>query len=400
MIQSYRRLFADRTLRMVVLATLLFGGALAPVATYQSLIAIRELGMADGLFAAVLFSGLVVGICGSVGIGIVTDQRPIRREVALLSALALVIASLAMSLSPTPLVFIFVHGLVLPISFTLFGQFFTLARLASGKFSKAERDAIAAQIRAVFAVPFVVALPLWGWAIEAGVHLTTIYTVNIGLSLIMWALISRQWPADKTAHWADQRSGNTLRQSLAEIAAAPVVFRVVLIGAIHIGGAVSGVILGLIFEVAEGRTAADVARFFAAFVAVEFIVMLLVGHLLRRFRRLHLITVGVILYAIYLVFLPLLAPSGWVWLLIVPAGAGGAMIYALAIPYLQDLLGNRAGAGASLIALQRAVAEGLSAAIFALGSWLYGYALVGYLGAAVSLTAIVVILWLDRHRQP
>ena len=174
--------------------------------------------------------------------------------------------------------------------------------------------------------------------------------------------------------------------------------RVALIAGTQLGAAVSGIVLGLIFEQAHGRGADDVGQFFGAFVAIEFCVMMAVGYAVRYMRRLYIITAGVMLYALYLILLPLLASSGWVWTLIVPAGAGGAMIYALSIGYLQDLLGKRAGAGSSLIAVQRAFSEAGAATLFALGTWISGYALVAFMAAGVSLVAIASIILLDSNR--
>ena len=114
----------------------------------------------------------------------------------------------------------------------------------------------------------------------------------------------------------------------------------------------------------------------------------------------EIITAGAGIYAVFLGLLPILAPTPWVWALVFPAGAGGAMVYALAIGYLQDLMGRRAGAGASLIALQRLSSDGLSALIFAIGTWISGYGLVSILGAATLFAAIAAILWLDRGREP
>jgi SET family sugar efflux transporter-like MFS transporter len=208
-----------------------------------------------------------------------------------------------------------------------------------------------------------------------------------------------RWPTDSAAPWTEQKSGLGFRASIGEMVAPPVLIRVMLMGAIHSGSAISGVVVGLIFDEAAGRGAGDVGLFFGLFVAVEIVVTLSVGQLLRVMPRLWIITSGAGIYALFLGLLPILAPTPWVWALVFPAGAGGAMVYALAIGYLQDLMGRRAGAGASLIALQRISSHGLSAMIFAICTWLSGYGLVSILGAAALFAAIAAILWLDRGRE-
>jgi hypothetical protein len=173
--------------------------------------------------------------------------------------------------------------------------------------------------------------------------------------------------------------------------------RVMLIGALHAGGATAGVILGLVFAQA-GRGADQLGIFFSIFVAFEVLAMLAAGAFLAHLSRLTLIVVGTVLYAVFLLLLPVLVYTPWIWALTIPIGVGGALIYLPALGYLQDLLGQRAGAGASLIALQRLSSDGLSAAIYAFGAWAAGYWLVAVLGAAVTLAAVATTVWLDRTR--
>jgi hypothetical protein len=127
--------------------------------------------------------------------------------------------------------------------------------------------------------------------------------------------------------------------------------------------------------------------------------MLSVGTLTKRFRRLHIISVGAVFYALFMALLPVMAPYDTVWLLIIPVAIGGGLLYGLSISYLQDLLGARAGAGASLVALQRLVSEGLAAVIFATGAAIGGYQLVAFMGATMILLGAAMLLYLDRMSQ-
>ncbi len=399
MIRHLRLIAADPTLRLVVGAVLLFGIHAASVAIYQSLIAISVFGISDRFYSFVLLIALFVSVGTSVGVGIVTDQRPSRRAMALTAAALMVAGSTLVWVGNSPVYFVIAHMLLLPASGSLFGQLFAVARLASSSLAPQERDAILTIVRATFAVPFMIVLPLWGMAFDSGLSLLTIYPVVLLVSLSLLALIWRSWPADSAAPWTEQKSGLGFRASIGEMVAPPVLIRVMLMGAIHSGSAISGVVVGLIFNEASGRGAGDVGLFFGLFVAVEVVVTLSVGQLLRVMPRLWIIASGAVIYAVFLALLPILAPTPWVWALFFPAGAGGAMVYALAIGYLQDLMGRRAGAGASLIALQRLSSDGLSALIFAIGTWISGYGLVSILGAATLFAAVAAILWLDRGRE-
>jgi SET family sugar efflux transporter-like MFS transporter len=95
MIRQFRLIAADPTLRLVVGAVLLFGIHAASVAIYQSLIAISIFGISDRFYSIVLLVALIVSVGASVGVGIVTDQRPSRRMMAL-GASALMVAGSAL----------------------------------------------------------------------------------------------------------------------------------------------------------------------------------------------------------------------------------------------------------------------------------------------------------------
>ena len=394
----FRLMWADPTLRMLCGATLLFGTFVSSIGIYQSLIAVTVFGLSDTGYAVVLLLSLIVSVGSSVGVGIVTDQRPSRKIMASAATGAVLAGALLVWGAAAPWAFVLAHILLLPLSGTLFGQIFAIARLVTAPLPRVERDSLLALLRALFAVPFVIVLPLWGYGFEHGLSLTVLYPfVALICAILLW-LIARHWPADATAPWTEQKSGLNFRASLGEMLVPAVLGRVMLIGALHSGSALAGVLVALIFDEASGRGPADVGLFFAIFVAVEIVVTLNIGHFVRRLRRLYVIALGVFVYAVFLALLPLLAASPAVWLLVIPAGVGGALLYALAIGYLQDLLGQRAGAGSSLIALQRLSSDGLSAAIFAVGSWLSGYGLAAVLGAVVMSGAMVWILWLDRNR--
>jgi hypothetical protein len=158
-----------------------------------------------------------------------------------------------------------------------------------------------------------------------------------------------------------------------------------------------GVIVGLVFASA-GRDAGDVGLFFGLFVAIEVGGTLLAGALAPRLPRLLLIGAGVGLYALFLSLLPFLAQGPWLWALVLPLGLGGGLLFTLAIGYLQDLLAARPGAGGSLLAVQRIAAEGLSAALFAFGTLVQGYATVSVLAGATILLALAALLRLDGTR--
>lgn len=397
MLRHFRLIWQEPTLRMLCGVILLFGTFGASIGPYQSLIAVKEFGLSDATYAAILLAALIVGVGAAVGIGIITDQRPSRKVMALAASVSIIGAAVLVWFWGSPVAFVIAHILFLPLSGTVFGQAIAVMRLVTATWPQADRDAVPTLMRAIFAVPFAVVLPLWGLAFDLGVDLLFIYPVIGVVGGIMLFIVLRQWPADHAAPWTEQKSGLGFRASIGEMVALPVFLRVMLVGALHSGGALTGVILGLSFA-AAGRGPDDVGVFFGVFVLFEIAATLCVGTLLRIVPRLAIIACGAYIYAGFIALMPLLAGSVYVWLLVIPGGVGGGFFYALAITYLQELLGKRAGAGASLLALQRIASDGLCAGIFALGTWISGYVLVGMLGGVVMVAALLVLIWMDRYK--
>jgi MFS family permease len=400
MTATFRTIWSDPTLRMLLILTLLFGTFTCSIGPYQSLVGVQHFGLSDPVYAALLMAALIVSIAVSVGIGIVTDQRPSRRRMALLAVLSLMVGGLAVWLFDTPTAFVFVHLVLIPVAGTLFGQIFAVTRLHIAPRPVAERNAIISVLRAAMGIPWIFVLPIWSLVLTADARLILIYPVLAALGIAMLVIILREWPQDSDAPWSEVKSGLGFRASIGEMTARPVLIRVMLIGALHAGGAIAGVILGLLFAEA-GRGADQLGLFYAVFVTFEVLAMLAAGAFAARLPRRALLVTGTAAYALFLVLLPILVGTPWLWALSFLGGAGGALIYLPALGYLQDLLGRRAGAGASLLALQRLSSDGLTAAIYAFGAWAAGYWLVALLGATATLAAIATVVWLDRtHPLP
>jgi SET family sugar efflux transporter-like MFS transporter len=104
-----------------------------------------------------------------------------------------------------------------------------------------------------------------------------------------------------------------------------------------------------------------------------------------------------VLYSLHVALLPVLAGSALVWLLVLPAAAGGAVILTVPIAYMQDLLSDRPGAGAALMSLQRLTGDIIAALCFAPGTALSGYGAVALLGAVVSIFGAAALIWADRR---
>lgn len=395
MLHPLRLILRDPTLRTAAAAVALFGALVASVAPYQSLVAIRLFELSDGAYAAILVVAALVSVGGAVAAGIAADRTTARKRVAVGSAVLLVLGYAAVLAAPGPLSFVLAHAVLLPAGGSLMGQLFALARLATSTSPARDRDAALAAIRAIFAVPFLVVLPLWSVAFDLGAGLLAIYGVMVPVSLGLLALILRAWPPDGHGRWTETRSGLSSAASMREMAAPGVLVRVALTGGIMSGVFIYMIILGLVFDESTGRDMGDVALFAGLVAGLEVPVMLGIGHLLRFMGRMQAIALGALTYAGFLFVFPLLLPSPLVWLLTIPAALGAGIILSLPIGYVEDLMGSRAGAGGALLALQKVAGDAVAAVIFAAAAWWGGYGAAAVMAGLATLAATATLLWLD-----
>ena len=388
--------FRHPTLRMLALALLLVGMHNASIYPYQSLIAIERIGLSKPLFAAVLVLASAVAVTSSVLLGILGDQRSNRRQIALGTAISGTAGLSLMVLVPGPVSFVVTFGVLIPLTSSLYGQLFALARLATTRDAQA-RDTAFSTIRAGMSLSFLLTLGLWTLGFAAGVDvmavLLTAGLASLGLVLLVWA----RWPRAGATAWQEQRSGLSLRQSFAEILHPPILLRMGLIGVAMAPAMLYMVLISLIFDISPVRGNGDVALYVALVAGWEVPFMLLLPRLMRGWRRSTLIALAGLTYTGHVLLLPLLSDSPLVWAMTPVAGAAGAALLTLPIAYYQDLMGERPGAAASLMALQRLVSDVTGAAIFALGTLVGGYGLTALLGTLVAAAASLTLWRIDRR---
>lgn len=394
---AIRLCLTDPALRAAGIVMALQGAVVCSFGPYFSTLAVNSFGFGDQGYAVLLALSSLVSVSASVIGGIRADQTANRRRITLVSVLSLILGTGLMSVTPGPWIFALAAAFLIPVSSITFGQVFALARLAASRYPPADRDGIMAVIRALFAAPFVVVLPLWSIAFAAGASVTLIFPAALLLSAAMLAAVFQLWPADGATPWVDRPSGLTFRAALAEMGRPRIAARVVALGAVFSASTVYMAIISLVMTPDIGRSAADVALYVGFVAGLEVPFMLMIPSMTRGIPRTRLILAGAGLYCVHVALLPVLAATPFVWLLVLPAAVGGAVTLTVPIAYLQDLLADRPGAGASLMAIQRLAGDVIAASCFALGTSLAGYGTVALLGVAASLIGAGA-LWLADRR--
>lgn len=382
-------------LRLAALLLVLNGVIGATLAPYTSLIGIDRLGLSHKTFAAMIVCASIVFVTSSVLFGILGDQRLDRRRLSLVAAGALAAGTGLMSLFPSVPVFLLAHGILTPFGGTLFVQSFALAREAAATRPEDERAVILTTIRAGFALPWVLVLPIWSALFRTGIDILWVYPAACAAAL---ALVAVLWRAGRAQAGAPVVGGLPLRAALRELSALPVMARVLLLGPASSIIALYMTLLGLVLEGA-GRPAADVALYAAGLAGLEVPLMLMLPWVLSRVSQTTVIAAGTALYCCHLALLAPLAATPFVWLLLLPGAMGGAAILTQPIAYMQELLASRPGAGASLMALQKIAGDGVTALCFVVGTAMGGYWLVALLGTGIAVLSSAALLLLDARRS-
>lgn len=388
-------LWRDPALRLVTMASLLIGVQAASLIPYQSLIAVQLFGLPDAAYSLVLMIAAALGVVSSLLVGAYTDQTARRRTPAIIAASLMAGGVLLVWALPSRASFVLVHAAILPLAWTVFGQMFALARLAASAHPKAQRDGAMTAIRALFALPFVIVLPLWAVAFQWSVPLLSIYLVAGLAAATATALIIRYWPRDGAGGWSDTRSGLSLMQSLAEMGRLPVLIRTLLAGTVQGGITLYMVLTGLILT-AAGRSTGEVGIFIGLIAGLEVPFMILAGVALQRFGKAQMIAASAMLYAVFLAVFPLAGDSPILWALTLPAAMAAGVILSVSIAYVQDLMSDRPGAGGALIAVLNVSGQVAAAAVFALGTWIAGYETAAVIGAVTVALAGGCLWWLDQ----
>lgn len=376
----------------------LLGFVNASIFPYQSLIGIERVGLTEGGFALVLVLASGVAVTTSVYVGILSDQRASRRQIALITAAIGLLGSGMMMVFPGPWTFLFAHGVLLPVGSTLFGQTFALAKLATQS-RPAARDGVQATIRAALSMTFLAMLAFWALAFGAGLSVMWVYVSAFAASGTLFALIWRGWPVDGSGGWVDRPSGLRLGAALAQLARPAVSARLLAMGAMASSTTLYMILLALVFEATPGRTTSDTAIYMGLVAGWEVPFMLILPKYLAHLPRARLLLFGTGLYLTHLVLMPHLADSAAVWLLTLAAGLGGTAMLIIPISYYQDLMADQPGIAGAMLALQKLVSDMLAALAFTLGTAFGGYGLTAALGGGIAMAGVTALWLLDRPRR-
>lgn len=416
-----------RVVRASAAAIFLFGVAGAAVAPYQSVIGIRELGLSNGEYAAIAFTASVANVIMAIAIGALSDRfQSYRRPLILVTSFGILGYGVIWA-APTPVIFALATVGPLAMFTAANSMLFGNVRAQTGRFDPDEAQIVNALMRMAISlswvlVPGAVGLMLGGEGSMIGAYLVSAIAAACCVATVTFWLEPDRPPVVEIAESAPDAmpEGGTGMSSVAPSSGrsdravqvrlpgsvlsdmaglirprllAPVIGVALISQVLHVNGAV----LPLIVTGQAGGTSGDVGFIVGMVALLEVIFMFFWTWSLRHLRLTTALAISMAIHAGYLTGLAFSTSTEAIVAVSLLAGIGAAGIISIPISYLLDLIRDRPGLSASLIAVNMFLGAAIGAAIFAIGTALDGYSTAAILSGLAGLGGAALLVTIERR---
>jgi len=409
-----------RVVRASAAAIFLYGFAGAATSPYQAVVAIRELGISDRAYATIALVAAIANVVLSIGIGMLSDRfQSYRRPLIVVSAFGVLGYGVIWAF-PSPLTFALAMIGPLALFHATNSMLFGNVRAQTERFDPEEAAIVNVLMRMMISlswvlVPGVVALMLAGrhsmipaWAIAALV-------AGVCLACIVFWLEPDHRPmqeavaeggtgtarvapsSGRTDRPAQVRLNGSVLRNIGTILHLGIIARIAGVALITQVLHVNNAVLPLILTGQAQGTAEDIGFTVGMVAALEVVFMILWVRLARSMHLTTALLITSVVYLGYLVAISVAQRPEHVYLASIAAGFAAAGIISLPISYLLDLIKDRPGLSASLIAVNAFLGGALGAGIFALGTALGGYPAAALMSGGAAVIGAVLLVALERR---
>lgn len=390
---------ANPAVRAGAIGIFLYGFAGATTAPYQSVIGIRELGLSDETYSALILAAAAINVTASVGIGILSDRMGRYRGPMILAAVLGVLGYGMVWALGSGLAFILALLLPLTVFHALNSLFFASTRRHTADLPREAAASVSSMLRAMISLAWIVVPGLTGLALAGSPTLLPAFLIASVASAACLVVVVLMMPPEPEGT-AGQAVPLSLMATLGLLARGPVLVRVLCVALVTSVLHVNAAVMPLITTGRAHGSVADVGYAVGFVALLEVIFILVWSRISAHSSTVSSIAVGIAIYAVYLVALANASTPWHIYAASVAAGIGAAAIISLPLGYLLELIADRPGLSASLIAVNIFLGGAIGSALFALGSWLGGYGVASVLGAVAGLTGAVGLLVLEgRHMR-
>jgi SET family sugar efflux transporter-like MFS transporter len=380
--------FRDPTIRVSMLAIFAFGFAGAATSPYQSVVGIRELGLSNGLYSALIFCAAAVNVIVSILLGNLADRIGEYRTMMLTVAIFGILGYGAVYVVPAQATFVLAALFLLPIYGSLNSLLFANVRVATNGMERNDVATVNSGVRAMISLSWVLVPGITGALLANSASMLPAYLFAALACAVCFGLIAGFLPRQSGTDKAATRHLSYLA-ALGEVISPPVFVRVIAVALISSTLHVNGAILPLVVTGAAHGTVADIG------------VLVGWGRAQRIMSHVTALGIGTVIYVVYLLLLGLASAPWHMYALTLISGIGAAALISIPITYLQDLIAERPGLGSALISVNIFLSAGLSALLFALGTAVSSYSGTAIIGAFAGLLGLAMLLYCDgvrRHR--
>ena len=390
--------FRDPTIRVSMLAIFAFGFAGAATSPYQSVVGIRELGLSNGLYSALIFCAAAVNVVVSILLGNLADRIGEYRTMMLTVAIFGMLGYGAVYVVPAQATFILAALFLLPIYGSLNSLLFANVRVATNGMERDDVATVNSGVRAMISLSWVLVPGITGALLANSASMLPAYLFAGLACAVCFGLIAvflpRQSGTDKAAtHHLSYLA------ALGEVISPPVFVRVIAVALISSTLYVNGAILPLVVTGAAHGTVADIGVLVGIVALLEVVFIVVWGRAQRIMSHVTALGIGTVIYVVYLLLLGLASAPWHMYALTVISGIGAAALISIPITYLQDLIAERPGLGSALISVNIFLSAGLSALLFALGTAVSSYSGTAIIGAFAGLVGLAMLLYCDGVRR-
>lgn len=390
--------FRDPTIRVSMLAIFAFGFAGAATSPYQSVVGIRELGLSNGLYSALIFSAAAVNVVVSILLGNLADRLGQYRTMMLTVAVFGILGYGAVYVVPAQATFILSALFFLPIYGSLNSLLFANVRVATTGMERNEVATVNSGVRAMISLSWVLVPGITGALLANSQSMLPAYLFAGLACAVCFGLIAVFLPRQNGTDKAATRHLSYLA-ALGEVISPPVFMRVIAVALISSTLHVNGAILPLIVTGAAHGTVTDIGVLVGIVALLEVIFIVMWGRAQRIMNHVTALAIGTVIYVTYLLLLALASAPWHLYALTLISGIGAAALISIPITYLQDLIAERPGLGSALISVNIFLSAGLSALLFAIGTAMSSYSGTAVIGAAAGMIGLAMLLFFDGARR-
>jgi len=361
-------------------------------------VGIRELGLSNGLYSALIFCAAAVNVVVSILLGNLADRIGEYRTMMLTVAIFGMLGYGAVYVVPAQATFILAALFLLPIYGSLNSLLFANVRVATNGMERDDVATVNSGVRAMISLSWVLVPGITGALLANSASMLPAYLFAGLACAVCFGLIAvflpRQSGTDKAAtHHLSYLA------ALGEVISPPVFVRVIAVALISSTLYVNGAILPLVVTGAAHGTVADIGVLVGIVALLEVVFIVVWGRAQRIMSHVTALGIGTVIYVVYLLLLGLASAPWHMYALTVISGIGAAALISIPITYLQDLIAERPGLGSALISVNIFLSAGLSALLFALGTAVSSYSGTAIIGAFAGLVGLAMLLYCDGVRR-